>query len=326
MITYVKKAVIAIIIVSAAPVAQAYVEPYLMDVSYAQVLNCSGGNGVWRSDELYQNTREVDPYIYGAHETWSMPVYNQPTYTSAQVYRNVSAYENSGSMDTYTTAAQNLAAATAHASYDQRMYQPQNTVTRAPTVVAAPVVRKTLASQQQYTNTVSEMGVPSCRLTPTYSGDDTIVLSWSTLNASTVFIDNGIGHVQPFSGKRVVTPNTSTTYTMTVVSDSGSTAQCIAKILMEGSSSNTTGTTVTDASTVETSTDPVGATVDAVTAKTSEVSSNIFSKILGGVETGQTVWDRIRSVSLVAIALIIILGVIVFIMKRIFGGGGEGGH
>lgn len=320
MIKIVIQSVVMAVVLFAAPSTYAYTDSYLMDVGYAEMLNCSGNNGVWRSDELYQN-QSVDPYTYGYHETWSMPVAQQVSSAHVQAYTPVySEY----AQDTYSVAAQNLAAVAAQ----EPAYVRTNAAAYTSPIYAVQPTR-TFASQQQYTTTRTvHSAIPSCRLTPSYADNDTIVLSWTTANASTVFIDNGIGHVGAFSGSRAVTPTGSSTYTMTVVSDTGASAQCIAKIVMENSTVSRSPA-VTDAATTAGSTitsNTVDSSIDAAVAKTSTVSSNIFAKILGGVETGQTVWDRIRSVSLIAIALILILGVIVFIMKRVFGGGGEGGH
>lgn len=57
---------------------------------------------------------------------------------------------------------------------------------------------------------------------PTVAIGESATLSWSTANASTVTIDQGIG-LQPLSGTRTVTPAATTTYTLTATGTGGTT-------------------------------------------------------------------------------------------------------
>ena len=53
------------------------------------------------------------------------------------------------------------------------------------------------------------------------TSDEPSTLSWSVSNATTVNIDQGIGNV-PLAGSRVVSPNTTTNYTLVATNESGS--------------------------------------------------------------------------------------------------------
>ena len=64
---------------------------------------------------------------------------------------------------------------------------------------------------------------PTAQLTATpsvISAGDQVTLSWKTMDATTVSIDNGIGNV-PTAGVKTVTPSETTTYTLTATGDGG---------------------------------------------------------------------------------------------------------
>jgi hypothetical protein len=44
------------------------------------------------------------------------------------------------------------------------------------------------------------------------------------------------------------------------------------------------------------------------------------------LSTGEGVWSQMRQMSLVAIGLFFIVFIIIFVMRKMFGGGDEGGH
>lgn len=212
---------------------------------------------------------------------------------------------------------------------------------------------------------------PSCRLTPKATGTGTVILEWVTNNATTAFIDNGIGHVSLGTGGRMVTPQVSSVYTMTVVNEYGSSAQCAANIVVKGTApvgtqtltidqggvqqlydangnlivtaqptngtatagTTTTPTTGTNGATagITTSTGTVtydanGNPIDAVAGEATKVGTNVLEKITGALGSGQSIWERIRVVSMIALGIFIVLAVVVFVMRKMFGGGGEGGH
>jgi hypothetical protein len=223
-------------------------------------------------------------------------------------------------------------------------------------------------------STTTSIVAPSCRLSPTATGTGTVILQWATNNATTAFIDNGIGHVSLGTAGRMVTPNVSTVYTMTVVNERGSAAQCAANVIVKGTApvgtktvtidqqgiqqlydvngkpiatqgsvaatgTATSGvsaagtaqvtdaipTTGTTAGTVVTY-DANGNPVQAVAAEANKVGTNILSQITSTLGGGASVWERIRVVSMIALGIFIVLAIVVFVMKKMFGGGGEGAH
>ncbi len=67
---------------------------------------------------------------------------------------------------------------------------------------------------------------PTCKMIPRVSTGGAVMLEWDTTNASTVFIDSGVGHVSVAHGARIVTPRRDMTYSMTVVSEGGLVGVC----------------------------------------------------------------------------------------------------
>jgi hypothetical protein len=203
------------------------------------------------------------------------------------------------------------------------------------------------------TNTVR----PSCKLYPKATGTNTVILEWVTQNATTAFIDGGIGHVSLGTGGRMVTPLVSTVYTMTVVNERGASAQCAANIVVKGTAPVSAQTlTVSQSGTQQfydaagnplptpsvvnpnppqngtpTTAQPIqydeaGVPIAAVTAKAGEVGGNILESFTSTLGSGQSIWERIRMVSMIALGIFIVLAVVVLVMRKMFGGGGEGGH
>lgn len=327
-------------------ISSAQVDPYLQTVAYAQAFNCAPGNGAWRLDEISRDPygSYTDPYAYGYYDTSSSYGFNQLSqspyaYTEPLTYAQAPSYGTNTGGSTYNIAAANLAAAqsTQYQVPTYAQYQPVSYTAPQPTYVTQQV-QYVPVTERATRYAAPASANPSCRLTPVYADNDTILLKWTTNYATTAFIDNGIGHVSLGSGNRVVTPNGSLTYTMTVVNESGASAQCMAKIIMEGQNTatipnatqtlpadsaaqnqtQTTGTTSTTGSVVNSAID--------TTSNAAEGATNAISSIFSGLQSGGSMWDKIRSVSLVAIVLIVILGIIVFVMRSVFGGGGEGGH
>jgi hypothetical protein len=205
-------------------------------------------------------------------------------------------------------------------------------------VASAGNARYALNSRTQpNTTNLSNAVAPTCKLTPKSTGTNTVILEWVTNGATTAFIDNGIGHVSLTTGARMVTPLQSTVYTMVVVNEFGASTQCAANIVVKGtapvgSQTLTVGTPAQTNGAVAVPTpaaaevDENGDPVSAATAKASAVSGNIGDKIVSAVGTGQSIWERIRSMSLIALGIFIVLAVVVGVMKKMFGGGGEGAH
>ncbi|HET8581095.1 MAG TPA: hypothetical protein VFL98_01345 [Candidatus Paceibacterota bacterium] len=77
-------------------------------------------------------------------------------------------------------------------------------------------------NQQQYQQ-------PYCSLSvnpnPIYNGNSATI-TWTTTNASSAYIDQGLGSVNVGSGSRTIYPGTSRTYTMTVYGYNGQSATC----------------------------------------------------------------------------------------------------
>jgi hypothetical protein len=282
-------------------------------------------------DSSYQY--QAVPYSYAASSSYAAPyMYTEPTYTAQNA-----SYE--------LNQAQMLRCAPGDSRWraDEIGQAPYGTTSRSSTL----------------TNVVQ----PYCRLTPTSTGTGTVILQWVTNNATTAFIDNGIGHVSLGTGGRMVTPLQSTVYTMTVVNERGASAQCAANIVVRGSSpvgaqtvtigqnpqqnnrnaqnttqvqqgtnptnitnpTNATNTTNTATNTLPQQVDANGNPLTAVTNEASTIGTNIFSSITNALGGGQSIWERIRTVSLIALAIFIVMAIVVTVMRRMFGGG-EAAH
>ena len=61
------------------------------------------------------------------------------------------------------------------------------------------------------------------------------ILSWTTRNAASISIDNGIGTIVLVNGTRFVSPETTTTYTSTITGTGGDTVLCTATITVSSS-------------------------------------------------------------------------------------------
>jgi hypothetical protein len=72
------------------------------------------------------------------------------------------------------------------------------------------------------------LALPTCTLTSDVESvgvEGDVTLSWTSQNATSLSIDNGVGNVTPLaSGSIVVNPDSSTTYTLTASNASGLTA------------------------------------------------------------------------------------------------------
>ncbi|GEM_PF-5459051 len=73
-------------------------------------------------------------------------------------------------------------------------------------------------------------GKPTCKMVPRVTEQGAVELLWSTVNSTVAFIDLGVGHVTLGSGKRIITPQESTTYNMTVINEDGVVGSCSARI------------------------------------------------------------------------------------------------
>jgi hypothetical protein len=138
----------------------------------------------------------------------------------------------------------------------------------------------------------------------------------------------------------MVTPKVTTTYNMTVVDGRGFSSQCAAIVHVLGSANQeATGTTIVSGGTTvqgtstttstgtttggsSVSADPVGAVTDTA----SNIGGNVSEKVTSVLSSGQGIWDKMRQMSLVAIGLFFIVFIIIFVMKKMFGGGDEGHH
>ncbi len=87
------------------------------------------------------------------------------------------------------------------------------------------------------TVTVEDTPPPTCNLTSTPSvinAGDSATLTWTTTNATSVSIDPGVGAVTPVAGGSViVSPSSTTTYTMTVDGSGGQKSMCTTTVTVE---------------------------------------------------------------------------------------------
>jgi hypothetical protein len=195
------------------------------------------------------------------------------------------------------------------------------------------------------TNTAKK-GTPSCTLIPRTTNSNSVVLEWQTIGASSAFIDNGVGHVVLGTGTRTVTPRVTTTYNMTVVDGRGFASQCAAIVhvlnsgkvdaattivpgvgasMKDGSTMTDQATTLTDENAVNTdssSSDPIADAAGTVT----KIGGNVSDKVTSVLSTGEGVWDKMRQMSVVAIGLFFVIFIIMFVMRKMFGGGDEAAH
>jgi cobalamin biosynthesis Mg chelatase CobN len=127
---------------------------------------------------------------------------------------------------------------------------------------------------------------------------------------------------------------------MTVVDARGFASQCKAIVHVVGGAAPTTNATIVDGSaqdqtqsttavatdTTSSSTSTVSDTTTQVSDTATKVSSNVSDKVTSILSTGEGVWSKMRQMSLVAIGLFFIVFIIIFVMRKMFGGGDEGGH
>jgi hypothetical protein len=147
----------------------------------------------------------------------------------------------------------------------------------------------------------------------------------------------------------MVTPRTTTTFNMTVVDGRGFSSQCAAIVHVVGSPKKDAATTIVGgvtgdgmtntsqgaggtivqadtSSNTDTGIAPAGDSIDAVTNTASKIGGNVTDKVTSVLSSGQSIWDKMRQMSLVAIGLFFIIFIIIFVMRKMFGGGDEGHH
>jgi hypothetical protein len=328
---------------------------YDMQGGLSNPQDCNIGDSYWRTDELTQDSwgTYTDPYAYGAlpHSDLSYPL--RPYAGADDVYYGTTSYDNTyggaSSQVTYDTYDSGYYAqggsydgdysvdAVANANLQRAMGGRTTTtsgVSGSGTGGSAGGVRVV-----QNTDTATRSTGPKCTLIPRSTNSNSVVLEWQTVGASSAFIDNGVGHVTLGTGTRMVTPRVTTTYNMTVVDGRGFSSQCAAIVHVLGGTetgaANTTiipaaGTTGTSTTTgTGTATSGTTVTTDPVTAVTdtaSTVGTNVSEKVTSVLSSGQGIWDKMRQMSLVAIGLFFIVFIIIFVMKKMFGGGDEGHH
>lgn len=353
---YILTVFIAIALLVQAPHAHAATMGYEYDLQYGNPMygeNCAtSADARWRTDEPYadQYGTYSDPYAYGPFmssaqgDVGTQYEFDQYSYTARQggygktnlgTYPGIApAYDGSYTQgyvtqgDVDSIALQNLRAATAGQQVAGVRY-----VERVPSqgqVLGASTVNTSNGAR------------PSCHIKPKSAGSNQVVLEWTTAAATTAFIDNGIGHVVLGSGTRLVTPTTTTTYNMTVVDSRGFSSQCAAVVNIAGTPI-TTSTTVNAPVVAGASTTNGGATTtvgtvpvagvapstDPLTQVTSgavKIGGNVTDKVTNTLETGKSLWERIRQMSMFAIGIILVLFILVFIMRKVFGGGEEAHH
>ncbi len=124
---------------------------------------------------------------------------------------------------------------------------------------------------------------------------------------------------------------------MTVVDGRGFSSQCAAIVHVLGSGKvEATGTTIVPApgTTSGVQTDAVNGGVDGTTVNSNgplnetaqKITGNVSEKVTSVLSSGESIWNKMRQMSLVAIGLFFIIFIIIFVMKKMFGGGDEGHH
>lgn len=332
---------------------------YDMQGGLSNPQDCNIGDSYWRTDELTQDSwgTYTDPYAYGAlpHSDLSYPL--RPYAGADDVYYGTTSYEN-----TYGGSASQVVY---DSQYDDQYYGQGGAYDDySVEAVAQANLQRALGGRMQ-TNSQTTRGIsgsgaggsaggvrvaqadtatrstgPKCTLIPKATGSNSVVLEWQTVGASSAFIDNGVGHVTLGTGTRMVTPKVTTTYNMTVVDGRGFSSQCAAIVHVLGSANQeATGTTIVSGGTTvqgtstttstgtttggsSVSADPVGAVTDTA----SNIGGNVSEKVTSVLSSGQGIWDKMRQMSLVAIGLFFIVFIIIFVMKKMFGGGDEGHH
>lgn len=319
-----------------------------------------------------------DTYAYGAGSSMFEDAYTAPTY--AQYHPHVQQYSHAPRhMYSANTAASFQSTGTPYVA-------PYDSVAAAKVLNCTPgeVLWRTdetgalayyVDGSSAQSSTTTNHVRPSCRMYPKATGTGTVILEWVTNNATTAFIDSGIGHVSLGTGGRMVTPVQSTVYTMTVVNERGASAQCAANVVVKGTApvgaqtltvnqngvqqfydaqgnpiagapqtgatsqqnsgtnqgSVNNGAPITNGATSNGQPAPVtydanGNPIQAITSGVSQVGGNVMDKITGALSGGTSIWERIRTVSMIALGIFLVLAVVVLVMKKMFGGGGEGGH
>ncbi len=330
---------------------------YDMQGGLSNPQDCNIGDSYWRTDELTQDSwgTYTDPYAYGAlpHSDLSYPL--RPYAGADDVYYGTTSYEN-----TYGGSASQVVY---DSQYDDQYYGQggayddysveavaQANLQRA---MGSGAVRQSGSAQTgsgaggsarpvrvvQNTDTATRSIGPKCTLIPRSTDSNSVVLEWQTVGASSAFIDNGVGHVTLGTGTRMVTPRVTTTYNMTVVDGRGFSSQCAAIVhVLGGTETGAANTTIVPATTATGTSTTTGAgtatsgttvsadPVSAVTDTATTVGTNVSDKVTSVLSSGQGIWDKMRQMSLVAIGLFFIVFIIIFVMKKMFGGGDEGHH
>lgn len=340
------------------PFSEAATLGYEYDLQYGNPLygeNCAtSADARWRTDEPYYDQYGTynDPYAYGPFmssaqgDMGTMYQFDQYTYDARQggygqtnlgAYPGIAPAYDGSYTNAYLTqrdvdaiALANLQRATAGQRTTNTVRYIEPTTTARGQVLGAT------------TTNVSATSRPSCHLTPKSAGSNQVILEWTTTGATTAFIDNGVGHVVLGAGTRLVTPTTTTVYNMTVVDSRGFSSQCAAVINIAGTpvASNAqsitvplvAGATTTNGGiTTATGTQVTGVTnttdpLTTVTSGATAIGNNVTDKVTNTLSTGLTLWERIRQMSMFAIGIIMVLFILVYIARKVFGGGEEGHH
>lgn len=335
---------------------------YDMQGGLSNPQDCNIQDSYWRTDELTQDSwgTYTDPYAYGAlpHSDLSYPL--RPYAGADDIYYGTTSYDNTyggtssqvvydtqyddqyygqgGAYDDYSVEA--VAQANLQRALGGRTQTVSYTTPRTAGVTGSGAGGSTGGVRVAQADTSTRSTGPKCTLIPRSTGSNSVVLEWQTVGASSAFIDNGVGHVTLGTGTRMVTPKVTTTYNMTVVDGRGFSTQCAAIVHVLGSANKeATGTTIIPGTTTATGTSTnansgttsggtvsSGDPVTAVTDTASNIGGNVSEKVTSVLSSGQSIWDKMRQMSLVAIGLFFIIFIIIFVMKKMFGGGDEGHH
>jgi hypothetical protein len=337
----------AVLCVTTTASAQQYATDEGMQYVSATGGNCGIAQSYWRNDEQMSDQYGTysDPYSYGSLSS-SVEYPAQTDYVDYGTQVSDNGYGNSmydgGAVSSGSgsnvdqIASANLA----------RAMQGRSQQVQAGTGVSGSGTGGGAVTGTAVRGSVA--GGPNCTVIPRATGANSVVLEWQTLNATSAFIDNGIGHVMLGSGTRMVTPKVTTTYNMTVVDARGIANQCAAIVHVTGSPEIRTngtmidsGATGTAASTTQAAGNGTGGTtapadgslVDSgsngttqVGTEAAKIGTNVSDKVTSVLSSGQGIWNKMRQMSLVAIGLFFIIFIIIFVMRKMFGGGDEAHH
>lgn len=260
----------------------------------ARVMQCAPGDTRWRADEIGQGTAQY--YVDGSSNTTRVTNTVRPTCRLYPKSTNTATVILEWVTTGATTAFIDNGIGHVSLGTGGRMVTPTQS-----TVYTMTVVNERGASAQCAANIIVQGTAPV--------GSQTITVSQ--------------GGVQQYA---TATGTTTTPATTTVPTATTGATTVTTTTTKNTDGTSTAVTTNADGTTSTITYDANGNVVQAVAAEASKVGTNVLEKITSALGGGQSVWERIRMVSMIALGIFFVLAIVVFVMKKMFGGGGEGGH